>query len=143
LNSIVGSWGCKKQPATSLHSCGAEVHSIYRAGFKCDNIQCFLTSIGLPLDSPSILFEDNQGTIKLLWTNHLTDPAHHRDVKLSWLNEHFLHGTLFIVTYLNTKLMLIDCTTKPVNRAQLHLQISLCIGERFYPSESSQHYFDL
>ncbi len=142
LNGVVVGWGCKKQPATSLHSCGAELHSIYRAGFKCDMIQRFLTSIGLPLDSPSILFEDNQGTIKLLRTNRLTDTVRHHDVKLAWLNENFLRGT-FIVAYLNTKLMIVDCITKPVNGAQLHLQISLCIGERFYPPSNSQHYVDL
>jgi hypothetical protein len=142
LNGVVVGWGCKKQPATSLHSCGAELHSIYRAGFKCDMIQRFLSPIGLPLESPSILFEDNQGTIKLLHTNRLTDTVRHHDVKLAWLNENFLRGT-FIVAYLNTKLMIVDCISKPVNGAQLHLQISLCIGERFYPPASSQHYFDL
>jgi len=72
LNGVIVSWGCKKQPATSLHSCGAELHSIYRAGFKCDTLQGFLASISLPLDSPSILFEDNQGTIKLLRTYRFT-----------------------------------------------------------------------
>jgi hypothetical protein len=105
-------------------------------------IQRFLASIGLPLESPSILFEDNQGTIKLLRTNCLTDTVRHHDVKLAWLNENFLRGT-FIVTYLNTKLMVVDCITKPVNGVQLNVQISLCTGERFYPLPSLQHYADL
>jgi hypothetical protein len=142
LNGVVVGWGCKKQPVTSLHSCGAELHSIYRAGFKCDMIQRFLASIGHSLTSPSLLFEDNQGTIKLLQTNRLTDTVRHHDVKLAWLNENFLRGT-FIVAYLNTKHMIVDCITKPVNGAQLHIQISICIGERFYPPASTQHYIDL
>jgi hypothetical protein len=104
-------------------------------------IQRFSGSIGLPLESPSILFEDNQGTIKLLHTHHLTATICHHNVKLAWLNENFLRGT-FIVAYLNTK-MIVDCITKPANGAQIHLQISICIGERFYPPSSSQHYFDL
>jgi hypothetical protein len=61
---------------------------------------------------------------------------------LAWLNENFLRGT-FIVAYLNTKHMIVDCITKPVNGAQLHIQISICIGERFYPPASTQHYIDL
>jgi hypothetical protein len=142
LNFVLVSWGCKKQPTTSLHSTGAELHSIFRAGFKSELIQRFLSSIGFTLKSPAVLFEDNQGTIKLLRTNRLTDTVRHHDVKLAWLNENFLRGT-FIVAYLKTTLMLVDCITKPVNGAQLHLQISYCIGERFYPGESTQHYFDL
>jgi hypothetical protein len=62
-----------------------------------------LASIGLPQDAPSLLFEDNQGTIKLLCTNCLTDMVCHHDVKLACLNENFLHGT-FVIAYLNTKL---------------------------------------
>jgi hypothetical protein len=99
LNGMIVCWGCKKQPATSFHSCGMALHSIYHAGFKCNTIQSFLASIGLPLESPSILFEDNLGIIKLLCTNHLTDTVQHNDVKLAWLNENFLRVT-FIVTYL-------------------------------------------
>jgi hypothetical protein len=142
LNGVLVSWGCKKQPTTSLHSTGAELHSILWAGFKNDTIQRFLGSIGLSFKSPSVIFEDNQGTIKLLCTHCLTDTVRHHDVKLAWLNEHFLHGT-FIVAYLNTKLMLVDCITKPVNGVQLHLQISYCVGKRFYPASSTQHYVDL
>jgi hypothetical protein len=105
-------------------------------------LQCFLASFGLPLESPALLFEDNQGTIKLLRTNHFTDTVRHHDVKLAWLNENFLRGT-FIVAYLKTKFMTVDCLTKPVNGAQLHFQISICIGEHFYPPHSTSHYVDL
>jgi hypothetical protein len=59
----------------------------------------------------------NQGTIKLLLTNRLTDTTvRHHDVKLAWLNENFLLGT-FVAAYLNTKLMIVDCIIKPVNGA--------------------------
>ncbi len=118
------------------------LHSIFQAGFKNDTIQNFLGSIGLSFKSPSVIFEDNQGTIKLLRTHRLTDTVRHHDVKLARLNEHFLRGT-FIVAYLNTKLMLVDCITKPVNGVQLHLQVSYCIGKRFYPASSTQYYVDL
>jgi hypothetical protein len=39
--------------------------------------------------------------------------------------------------------MLADCSTKPSNGAKLYDQISFAIGERFYPSPSSQHYHAL
>jgi hypothetical protein len=34
LNGVIVSWSCKKQPITTLHSSGAELTSLHRAGFK-------------------------------------------------------------------------------------------------------------
>jgi hypothetical protein len=45
---------------------------------------------------------------------------------------YFLRGT-FVVSYSKTDLMLVDCCTKPVNGAQLFMQISVAIGVHFYP----------
>jgi hypothetical protein len=142
LNKVLVSWGCKKQPETALHSCGSEVTSLHRGGQKSKLIYTFLSSIGLPLSGPCILFEDNQGTIKLVRTNRLTDTVRHHDVKLAWLSENFLSG-LFRVCYTKTGLMVVDCITKPVNGSQLYQQISFSIGQRFYPAPSLQHYHDL
>jgi hypothetical protein len=69
LNRVLISWGCKKQPITALHSTGAEVTSLHRGSQKSKIIYNFLASIGLPLSGPYLLFEDNQGTIKLIHTN--------------------------------------------------------------------------
>jgi hypothetical protein len=63
-------------------------------------------------------------------------------VKLAWLNENFLRGT-FQIAYSKSALMLVDCSTKPVNGAQLFQQISFALGVRYYPDPSTQHYFDL
>ena len=142
FNGVLVSWGCKKQPATSLHSTGAELTSLHRAGFKSALLQRFMSSIGLPFTSPSILFEDNQGTIKLIRAQRLTDTVRHHDVKLAWLSEHFLNGT-FTISSTKTTMMIVDCITKPVNGAQLYQQISFCIGVRFYPAVTQQHYIDL
>jgi len=143
FNQVLVSWGCnKKQPTTALHSTGSEVTSLHRGGQKSKIIYKFLESIGTPLSGPCILFEDNQGTIKLVRTNRLTDTVRHHDVKLAWLTENFLAGT-FRVCYTKTGLMVVDCITKPVNGSQLYQQISFSIGQRFYPDPSMQHYHDL
>jgi hypothetical protein len=86
LNGVLVSWSCKKQPTTSLHSSGAELTSLHCAGFKSSLLQTFLQSIGNPLSSPAVIFEDNQGTIKLIRTQRLTDTVCHFDVKLAWLH---------------------------------------------------------
>jgi hypothetical protein len=142
LYGVLVSWNCKKQPITALHSSGAELTSLHRAAFKCSLLKTFLTSLGVSCSSPSTIFEDNQGSIKLIHTQRLTDTVRHHAVKLAWLNDHFLQGT-FKIAYTKTALMLVDCSTKPVNGSQLFAQISFAIGVRFYPLPSQQHYLDL
>jgi len=39
--------------------------------------------------------------------------------------------------------MLVDCSTKPVNGAQLFQKISFAIGVRYYPLPSEHHYIAL
>jgi hypothetical protein len=78
----------------------------------------------------------------LVWTQCLTDTVRHHDVKLAWLNENFLRSSS-IVAYSKTALMLVDCSTKPVNGSQLFQQIAFAIGVRFYPDSTQQHYVDL
>jgi len=73
LGGVLVSWGCKKQPTTALHSSGAELTSLHRAAFKCSLIQTFLIAIGQPSVLPGTIFEDNQGSIKLIRTQRLTD----------------------------------------------------------------------
>jgi len=82
LNGVLVSWGCKKQPVTTLHSSGAELTSLHRAAFKSTLLQSFMTAIGKSFVSPCTIFEDNQGTIKLIRTQRLTDTVRHHDVKL-------------------------------------------------------------
>jgi hypothetical protein len=142
LNGVLVSWGCKKQPVTTLHSSGAELTSLHHSGFKSTLLQAFLSAIGKPLVTPSTIFEDNQGTIKLIIMQKLTDTVRHHDVKLAWLSENFLRGS-FPVAYSKTALMLVDCSTKPVNGSHLYQQISFAIGVCFYPDRSQQHYIDL
>jgi hypothetical protein len=142
LNGVLVSWGCKKQPTTALHSSGAELTSLHRAGFKSSLIQNFMSAIGHAFTTPPVLFEDNQGTIELIRTQRLTDTVRHHDAKLAWLNENFLRGT-FTIAYSKSALMLVDCCTKPVNGSQLFSQISFAIGVRFYPPPTHKDYVEL
>ncbi len=114
-----------------MHSSGAELISLHRAGFKSSLIQNFVSAIGHPFTTPAVIFEDNQGTINLIRTQRHTDTVRHHDVKLAWLNENFLQG------------ILVDCCTKPVNGSQLFCQIFFGIGVRFYPPSSLKHDVEL
>jgi hypothetical protein len=45
--------------------------------------------------------------------------------------------------YTKTMLMVVDCTTKPVNGVQLTSQVSYIIGQCFFLAHDLQHYHDL
>jgi hypothetical protein len=49
LNGVLVSWGCKKQPTTSLHSRSVELTTLHCAAFKSSILQTFLSSIGVNL----------------------------------------------------------------------------------------------
>jgi hypothetical protein len=78
----------------------------------------------------------------LVKTSRLTDTVRHHAVKLAYLKEK-LDDHSICVAYTKTGMMMVDCTTKPVNGAQLYRQVSYLIGQRFFPTKDLQHYFDL
>jgi hypothetical protein len=142
FNGVIVSWSCKKQLRTALHSTGSEITALHRGAFKTVLLRNFLQSIGIYLCGPTPTYEDNQGTIKLVRTNRLTDTVRHHAVKIAWLNENFDNNQLQLA-YTKTNLMLCDCSTKPTNGAKLFDQISYAIGQRFFPSSDQQHSHDL
>jgi hypothetical protein len=81
-NSVIISWGCKKQPITSIHSTGSEITALHKGASKTLLIRQLLTAIGYPPTTSTPIFEDNQGTIKLIRTHRLTDTVRHYAVKL-------------------------------------------------------------
>jgi hypothetical protein len=140
-NGTIVSWACKKQPITALHSTASEITALHKGATKTVLLQSFLQSIGFPLSSASPTYEDNQGTIKLIHTNCLTNTVCHHAVKIAWLNEHYLTNHIKMA-HTKMSLMLADCNTKPVNGSHLFTQISYAIGQHFYPSPNSKHYHD-
>jgi hypothetical protein len=142
FNGIVVSYGCKKQLKTALHTCGSETNALFKGVHKTCLLRDFLASIGFNLSSPTPTFEDNQGTIKLVKTSRLTDTVCHHALKLAYLKEK-LDDHSICVAYAKTGMMMVDCTTKPINGAQLYRQVSYLIGQRFFPTQDLQHFFDL
>jgi hypothetical protein len=138
-NNVIISWGCKKQPVTVIHSTGSEITALYKGASKTLLLRNFLNSIGFPITTSTPIYEDNQGTIKLIRTHRLTDTICHYAVKISWLNEQFLLQHLH-ASYTKTTKQLADCSTKPVNGSQLFTAISFAMGQRYYPLPDHPHY---
>jgi hypothetical protein len=103
----VVSYGCKKQLKTALHTCASEVNALFKGIHKTSLLHDFLTSLGFDLSSPPPTFEDDQGTIKLVKTSHLTNTVRHIAIKVAYLKEKLDEGALCIA-YAKTGLMIID-----------------------------------
>ncbi len=75
--SALISGACKKHPITTLHSTGSEITTLHKSATKMIHLWSFLTFIGFPLTSPSPTYEDNERIVKLNYTHHFNDNAHH------------------------------------------------------------------
>jgi hypothetical protein len=132
FNGVIVSYGCKKQLKIALHTCASEINALFKGIHKTYLLCDFLVSLGLDLSSPTAIFEDNQGTIKLVKTSCLTDTIQHNAIKIAYLKEK-LDEDAICTAYTKTNFMVVDCTTKPVNGAQLSSKVSYMIGQCFFP----------
>jgi hypothetical protein len=97
-----------------------------------DSLCAALIAIGFPQSFSTQIYEDHQGTIKIIHTHCLTDTIHHYAVKISWLNDPFLNHHLH-VAFTKSAMQLAIYSTKPINGFQLFQTTSYAIGKCNYP----------
>ena len=78
-------------------------------------LRTLLADLGYPQNSPTILHEDNQGSIALARNPSSNARAKHIDVKHHILREHVANGTID-PHYVNTKDNVAEIFTKPLAR---------------------------
>lgn len=107
----VVSWAAKKQPTPALSSVNAE----YVAWSVCAQEVLFLRNVlgdmGFKCEKPITIWQDNQGSQKML-----TNPVNHKGAKHIDLRYHFVRDYVdkgvFKVSYLKTSAMVADILTK-------------------------------
>ena len=84
-----------------------------------------LYDLGFPQTQPTVLYEDNQSTIKLIGDESYHAKTKHIDVRFHFIREHCMNGDI-TVEYLDTKNMTSDILTKALGCGEfLHLRPSL------------------
>ena len=115
-NSLV-SWKSRKQQTVARSTCEAEYMSISDAAAEAKWLGMVLESIGIEIQRPITLFNDNQGAIAL--TNH---PGHHEATKHIDIRYHFIRFLvdegLIRVHYCSTDNMVADVLTKPLGKVK-------------------------
>jgi hypothetical protein len=112
-NGALG-WSSKLQSMVSLSSTEAEYISMCYAGQHLAWLRSFLEEIGHQQNSPTLLYNDNQGAIELV-----KDPQHRARTKHIQRKYHFVRDDLVaknqaIIKYIPTDQMIADIMTKPL-----------------------------
>ena len=115
----------KKQSITALSSTEAEFVATTEAAKEIIWARLLLYDLGFPQIEPTVLYEDNQSTIKLIGDESYHAKTKHIDVRFHFIREHCVNGEIR-VEYLDTKNMTSDILTKPLGCGEfLHLRPNL------------------
>jgi hypothetical protein len=107
----------KKQPTVALSTAEAEYISLCGATQEAISLRCLLNDFGINKEEekPTIIREDNQGTIVIAKNPVNNSRAKHIDIKYHYIREKILNG-YFGLEYCPTESMITDLLTKPLPR---------------------------
>eukprot|EP00957_Ditylum_brightwellii_P040678 3078850-Ditylum_brightwellii.AAC.1 len=139
INNVATHWKITKQSEPTNATSNAELMLLHRKLQEIDEVKKFSTSIGHPISDPTIIYEDNQGTVKAINTDKII-PTHCKyDVMIHSVFHHKRLGTIQ-VRDCKSDLVLADPNTKSIVRPTLKRKIGIIIGTQYYPPENSDHY---
>ena len=108
------SWRSKLQSTTALSTCESEYIALCAAAQEAVHLkQLFLELVPEVRDTPVVIYEDNKSTIDISKNTSLHEKQKHVKVKYHFVRECVLDNRIH-VQYLNTRLMVADLLTKPV-----------------------------
>ena len=120
------SWKTKKQNSVALSSVEAEYMAMCQAAKEAVWLTGLLEDLGIDLETPIIIFGDNQGALALA-----QNPVFHPRSKHIATQYHFtrdlVHSQQIAVKYISTKIMLADALTKALPRPQ-HNSLAKLLG---------------
>ena len=118
---------------------GSEVRALHLCVRRIIVHRRFLTSAGHPVQSPTIVFEDNSATISQVLKDRLTPQVKHLDLKVTWLHQQ-LALLVFDPRACPSDRQQADFNSKPTSGSQLQKSVLHVVGARFYPPCGSEHY---
>ena len=107
------SWSSKRQTVVALSSCEAEYIALNEAGKEAIWLQRILEALGL-IDyspSPTLIYEDNQGTIALAENPEFHRRTKHIDIRYHWIRD-AIGRKLITLEHISTREQAADGLTK-------------------------------
>ena len=113
LDASIITWASNLQPVTATSSTYAEYIALATASQECMHLRELLKELGVRVDGPTTIKEDNQGTIFLAENPTFHKRSKHIDVRFHYIRECIENGNVH-VTYCATTEMVADLLTKPL-----------------------------
>ena len=114
------SWLSKKQTSVALSTAEAEYISLSSASQENAWLRRLLVDIGLNVQGPTVLMEDNQGAISMAQNPVNHSRTKHIDIRYHYVRECVQDGSL-ILQYCPSEKMLADILTKPLPKFQFEM----------------------
>ena len=114
------SWLSKKQTSMALSTAEAEYISLSSASQENAWLRRLLVDIGLNVQGPTVLMEDNQGAISMAQNPVNHSRTKHIDIRYHYVRECVQDGSL-ILQYCPSEKMLADILTKPLPKFQFEM----------------------
>lgn len=125
FNGGVVSWMCRKQGCVALSSTEAEFIALSEACQEAIWLRKVLTDLNFKIDSPTLIFEDNQSCLKLIVGEKLSKRTKHVDTKKHFVRDHVDGGDIRC-EYCSTDDMIADLFTKPLAEARFKKLREMC-----------------
>jgi len=109
------SWSSKKQVSVAISSTEAEYMSASYASQEAVWLHQLLDDLGVAVPRPTLIYEDNQGCIKLTATQKINARTKHIDIRHHHLRD-LVNQDVINFVYCQTSNMIADALTKPLPR---------------------------
>lgn len=127
FNAVI-SWNSKRQETGALSSTEAEYMALTEGIKEAMNLSQLAKGIGLNMDSPPIIFEDNKGAISLASNASCSNRTKHINIKYHFIREK-VENKEIILKYIPTAKQQADGFTKQLPKL-LFIRLRSAIGMR-------------
>jgi hypothetical protein len=121
------SWASRRQPTVALSSTEAEYMAASAAVQDVLFLRLIMADLGVQIKEPTVIFEDNSGTIFMSKAQGNHKRMKHLDLKVHFVRE-ACEAKLVELKYINTKDQAADMMTKPLGGPQLRKLRAKCMG---------------
>lgn len=119
------SWYCKKQTCVALSSTEAEFIALAEACQESIWITRLLNDLDVKLDTPIVIYEDNQSCLKLIKNSKFSNRSKHIDTKFHFVKD-YVTKNLIECIFCPTEEMVADLLTKPLNGTRINYLQKRC-----------------
>lgn len=126
VNGGTVSWACRKQKCVALSSTEAEFIALSEACQEAHWLVRLLADMQRPLNTPILIYEDNQSCLKMIGDERLSNRTKHIDTRYNFVKD-YIEKKIVSCTYCPTERMLADLFTKPLP-ATKHIELRECCG---------------